>query len=132
MVDIQDIEKAAKRLTGQILETPCVESRTLSEIVGAQVFLKFENLQFSASFKERGACNKLADLARSGARGVIAMSAGNHTRSVDIDWFSRPGDGSPRPASWMHCGRPDSRHPSNSARYRGRFTPESRNRRIPF
>jgi threonine dehydratase len=47
---------------GQVLDTPCVESRTLSQIVGAQVFLKFENLQFTASFKERGACNKLAQL----------------------------------------------------------------------
>jgi threonine dehydratase len=47
------------RLQGQVLDTPCVESRTLSQIVGAQVFLKFENLQFTASFKERGACNKL-------------------------------------------------------------------------
>ncbi|WP_431274525.1 threonine ammonia-lyase [Variovorax ureilyticus] len=82
MVEIQDIELAARRLQGQILETPCVESRTLSEIVGAQVFLKFENLQFSASFKERGACNKLVDLAKAGTRGVIAMSAGNHAQGV--------------------------------------------------
>ncbi|SEB23147.1 threonine ammonia-lyase [Variovorax sp. YR216] len=82
MVDIQDIEQAARRLEGQILETPCVESRTLSEIVGAQVFLKFENLQFSASFKERGACNKLVELSEAGTRGVIAMSAGNHAQGV--------------------------------------------------
>jgi threonine dehydratase len=82
MVDIKDIERAAARLRGQILETPCVESRTLSEIVGAQVFLKFENLQFSASFKERGACNKLVDLSEGGTRGVIAMSAGNHAQGV--------------------------------------------------
>jgi len=82
MVEIQDIERAARRLHGQILETPCVESRTLSEIVGAQVFLKFENLQFSASFKERGACNKLVELSEGGTRGVIAMSAGNHAQGV--------------------------------------------------
>jgi len=82
MVEIQDIEQAARRLEGQILETPCVESRTLSEIVGAQVFLKFENLQFSASFKERGACNKLVELSEAGTRGVIAMSAGNHAQGV--------------------------------------------------
>jgi threonine dehydratase len=44
-------------------DTPCVESRTLSQIAGCQVFLKFENLQFTASFKERGACNKLASSA---------------------------------------------------------------------
>lgn len=84
MTTLNDIEAAARRLQGQILETPCVESRTLSQIVGAQVFLKFENLQFTASFKERGACNKLVDVAASegGARGVVAMSAGNHAQGV--------------------------------------------------
>ena len=82
MVQIEDILRAAERLQGQVLETPCVESRTLSEIVGAQVFLKFENLQFTASFKERGAYNKLMDVAASGAKGVIAMSAGNHAQGV--------------------------------------------------
>ncbi|MET0542252.1 MAG: threonine ammonia-lyase [Variovorax sp.] len=92
MVGIEDIGKAAARLRGQLLDTPCVESRTLSDIVGAQVFLKFENLQFTASFKERGACNKLVDLVESGVRGadgavtplrgVVAMSAGNHAQGV--------------------------------------------------
>jgi threonine dehydratase len=84
MTTLNDIEAAAQRLQGQILETPCVESRTLSQIVGAQVFLKFENLQFTASFKERGACNKMVDVAASegGARGVVAMSAGNHAQGV--------------------------------------------------
>jgi threonine dehydratase len=82
MTTIEDIQRAAERLQGQILNTPCVESRTLSEIVGAQVFLKFENLQFTSSFKERGACNKLTDLAAVGVRGVIAMSAGNHAQGV--------------------------------------------------
>ncbi|MEJ8822084.1 threonine ammonia-lyase [Variovorax humicola] len=82
MVEIEQITKAAERLRGQLLDTPCVESRTLSEIVGAQVFLKFENLQFTASFKERGACNKLVDLSESGVRGVVAMSAGNHAQGV--------------------------------------------------
>jgi threonine dehydratase len=82
MIAIDDIERAAARLRGQLLNTPCVESRTLSEIVGAQVFLKFENLQFTASFKERGACNKLVDLSEAGTRGVIAMSAGNHAQGV--------------------------------------------------
>lgn len=82
MTTILDIERAAERLQGQLLDTPCVESRTLSEIVGAQIFLKFENLQFTASFKERGACNKLVDLAAAGTRGVIAMSAGNHAQGV--------------------------------------------------
>lgn len=82
MTTIDDIKRAALRLQGQILNTPCVESRTLSDIVGAQVFLKFENLQFTASFKERGACNKLTDLAAAGVQGVIAMSAGNHAQGV--------------------------------------------------
>ena len=82
MIGIQDIERAAARLQGQLLATPCVESRTLSDIVGAQVFLKFENLQFTASFKERGACNKLVDLSGSGVQGVVAMSAGNHAQGV--------------------------------------------------
>jgi threonine dehydratase len=79
-----DIEAAAKRLTGQVLDTPCVESRTLGQIIGAQVFLKFENLQFTASFKERGALNKLATLIESGLpiKGVIAASAGNHAQGV--------------------------------------------------
>jgi len=83
-VTIADIEAAAARLAGQVLDTPCVESRTLSQIVGAQVFLKFENLQFTASFKERGALNKLAALVESGApiNGVIAASAGNHAQGV--------------------------------------------------
>ncbi len=79
-----DIEAAAARLAGQVLDTPCVESQTLSQITGAQVFLKFENLQFTASFKERGALNKLTLLMQSGQpiRGVIAASAGNHAQGV--------------------------------------------------
>ena len=83
MIDLQTIQQAAERLQGQVLLTPCVESRTLSQIVQAQVFLKFENLQFTASFKERGACNKLAQLSEAErARGVVAMSAGNHAQGV--------------------------------------------------
>ena len=83
MIEFSDIRQAANRLLGQVLETPCVESRTLSRITGAQVFLKFENLQFTASFKERGACNKLVQLTpQEGERGVIAMSAGNHAQGV--------------------------------------------------
>jgi threonine dehydratase len=83
MLSLSDIQAAAGRLQGQVLRTPCVESRTLSELTGARVFLKFENLQFTASFKERGACNKLAQLsAAEGKRGVVAMSAGNHAQGV--------------------------------------------------
>jgi threonine dehydratase len=83
MIELADIRAAAARLQGQVLDTPCVESRTISQIAGAQVFLKFENLQFTASFKERGACNKLAQLSdEERSRGVIAMSAGNHAQGV--------------------------------------------------
>ncbi|MFL6693046.1 MAG: threonine ammonia-lyase [Ramlibacter sp.] len=83
MLSLSDIQAAAGRLQGQVLRTPCVESRTLSELTGARVFLKFENLQFTASFKERGACNKLAQLTEAeGRRGVVAMSAGNHAQGV--------------------------------------------------
>jgi threonine dehydratase len=83
MIELADIRAAEARLAGQVLDTPCVESRTLSQITGAQVFLKFENLQFTASFKERGACNKLAQLSDAERRrGVIAMSAGNHAQGV--------------------------------------------------
>ena len=83
MVDLDDIRAAAARIDGHVLETPCVESRTISQITGAQVFLKFENLQFTASFKERGAYNKLVQLDEAQKRtGVIAMSAGNHAQGV--------------------------------------------------
>lgn len=88
MIQLSHIQEAAQRLQGQLLDTPCVESRTLSQLVGAQVFLKFENLQFTASFKERGACNKLTQMAEAAQStgqplpGVIAMSAGNHAQGV--------------------------------------------------
>ena len=83
MLSLQDIEQAAQRLQGHLLDTPCVESRTLSQLTGAQIYLKFENLQYTASFKERGACNKLAQLSpEEQRRGVIAMSAGNHAQGV--------------------------------------------------
>lgn len=78
-----DIHAAAGRLAGQVLDTPCMPSRTLSAIAGCEVFLKFENLQFTASFKERGALNKLLQLnAEERARGVLAVSAGNHAQGV--------------------------------------------------
>lgn len=82
-VTLADIEAAAKAIEGQIEHTPLRYSRTLSEITGAQVWIKFENLQFTASFKERGALNKLLSLTNSEkAAGVIAMSAGNHAQGV--------------------------------------------------
>ena len=83
MLEYNDILDAAQRLHGHLLQTPCVASQTLSEITGSQVFLKFENLQFTASFKERGACNKLSQLTPAqNQAGVIAMSAGNHAQGV--------------------------------------------------
>jgi threonine dehydratase len=82
-VSLESIRAAAARLHGHVEETPCVHSRTLSQITGAEVYLKFENLQFTASFKERGALNKLALLEPSQrAKGVIAVSAGNHAQGV--------------------------------------------------
>ncbi|MCK9514608.1 MAG: threonine ammonia-lyase [Ottowia sp.] len=83
MLELSDIHAAAERLRGQIVPTPCVESRTLSQLAGARIFLKFENLQFTATFKERGAYNKLAQLSDAERRrGVVAMSAGNHSQGV--------------------------------------------------
>ena len=72
---LDDIKAAAKRLDGHIERTPCRYSMTLSAITGAQVWVKFENLQFTASYKERGALNKLLQLsADEKRRGVIAAS----------------------------------------------------------
>src|SRR2546429_9205521 len=82
-VTIDDIRAAAKRIAGAVESTPFVHSRTLSKLTGAEIFLKFENLQFTASFKERGALNKLLPLSEAERkRGVIAMSAGNHAQAV--------------------------------------------------
>ena len=82
-LSLDDLHAAALRLRGHVLETPCLPSRTLSAIAGCEVYLKFENLQFTASFKERGALNKIARLsAEERARGVLAVSAGNHAQGV--------------------------------------------------
>ncbi|MGE0734973.1 MAG: threonine ammonia-lyase [Alphaproteobacteria bacterium] len=82
-VDLSDIQRAAGLLIGQIERTPFSEARTLGSMFGCSLFLKFENLQFTASFKERGAYVKLAALtAQERARGVIACSAGNHAQGV--------------------------------------------------
>jgi threonine dehydratase len=82
-VSLQDIRDAAAAIAGAVVATPCLPSRTLSQITGAQVFLKFENHQFTASFKERGALTKLLSLSPDQrTRGVIAASAGNHAQGV--------------------------------------------------
>jgi threonine dehydratase len=83
IITLKDIQAAASRLSGCVMTTPCTYSQTLSNVTGAEVYLKFENLQFTASFKERGALNKLLSLTTEQRnRGVIAMSAGNHAQGV--------------------------------------------------
>lgn len=80
-----DVASAAQRLAGRVLRTPCLLSETLSALAGCEVWLKFENLQFTASFKERGALNRLAQLTDAErARGVLAVSAGNHAQGVAL------------------------------------------------
>ncbi len=80
---IDDIRAAAERIAGAVMRTPCVASETLSRLTGCMLYLKFENLQFTASFKERGALNKLLSLwPKERAAGVCAMSAGNHAQGV--------------------------------------------------
>jgi threonine dehydratase len=82
-VTLDDVRAAAGRIAGAVVRTPCLRSETLSRIVNAEVWVKFENLQFTASFKERGALNTLLQLTpEERKRGVIAMSAGNHAQGV--------------------------------------------------
>jgi threonine dehydratase len=83
MITLTDIEDAQTILEGRVLRTPMLPAPKLSELTGAEVFVKYENLQVTNSFKERGALNKLASLpAADRTRGVIAMSAGNHAQAV--------------------------------------------------
>jgi threonine dehydratase len=82
-VSFRDIEAAAALIAGSVKRTICDRSQTLSDITGANIWLKFENLQFTATFKERGALNRLSALsADERRRGVIAASAGNHAQGV--------------------------------------------------
>src|SRR5258706_6236610 len=82
-IRLADIEAAASTIGAAVEATPARYSHTLSAIAGAEIFVKFENLQFTASFKERGALNKLLSLDEATRkRGVIAMSAGNHAQGV--------------------------------------------------
>ena len=82
-ISFDDVQAAAKVVAGKVERTPMRFSRTLSEITGADVWIKFENLQFTAAFKERGALNKLMSLTdEEKTAGVIAMSAGNHAQGV--------------------------------------------------
>ncbi len=82
-VSLADIRAAAERIEGRVIRTPCVVSQTLSGIHGCTIVCKFENLQYTASFKDRGACNCMLQLdAEQRARGVVAASAGNHAQAV--------------------------------------------------
>ena len=82
-ITADDVRDAARLIAGQVLRTPCAPSKVLSKLTGAEIWLKFENFQFTASFKERGAVNKLARLSEAERRaGVAAMSAGNHAQAV--------------------------------------------------
>lgn len=80
---IEDVRAAAARIEGAVVKTPMMHSITLSEITGAEIWLKFENLQFTAAYKERGALNALLHLTdEQKERGVIAASAGNHSQGL--------------------------------------------------
>ena len=82
-ITIETIREAARAIHGAVVRTPTVHSRTLSQLTGAEIFLKLENLQYTASFKDRGALVKLLSLPRERrAAGVVAASAGNHAQGV--------------------------------------------------
>ncbi len=82
-VTIDDIKAAAEVIDGDVVKTPCTRSQTLSALTGAELVIKFENLQFTGSFKDRGSLVKLNSLTPDeSAAGVIAMSAGNHAQAV--------------------------------------------------
>ena len=81
-VTLADVQAAQTRIQGQLIRTPCVQSVTLSEQLGCELFIKFENQQFTASFKERGALNSLLTNPGRVEKGVIAMSAGNHAQAL--------------------------------------------------
>ena len=82
-LSLADVRAAADRIAGRVERTPFRKSQTLSEITGAEVWVKFENLQFTAAYKERGALNTLLQLSDGESRrGVIAASAGNHSQGL--------------------------------------------------
>ncbi len=83
LLTIDDVRAAAARIDGAVVKTPMLRSQTLSQISGADIWLKFENHQFTAAYKERGALNALLQLTdEQRARGVIAASAGNHSQGL--------------------------------------------------
>jgi threonine dehydratase len=82
-INVADVEAARRTIASQVLRTPMLPAPKLSALTGAEVYVKYENLQVTNSFKDRGAFNKLASLSPTArARGVIAMSAGNHAQAV--------------------------------------------------
>ncbi|MFA6219344.1 MAG: threonine ammonia-lyase [Erythrobacter sp.] len=83
LLTLDDVRAAAARIEGAVVKTPMLHTQTLSQITGADIWLKFENLQFTAAYKERGALNALLHLTEEQkARGVIAASAGNHSQGL--------------------------------------------------
>jgi threonine dehydratase len=83
LLTADDVRAAAERIAGAVVRTPTLKSRTLSELTGAEIYLKFENHQFTAAYKERGALNAMLHLSEEQrARGVIAASAGNHSQGL--------------------------------------------------
>ena len=83
MITLQDVEHAAERIAGRVIRTPMIPNLAISDLTGAEVVLKLDNLQVTGAFKERGAANRLSMLsADERKRGVIAMSAGNHAQAV--------------------------------------------------
>ena len=83
LLTADDVRAAAARIAGAVIRTPTLRSHTLSEIAGADIYLKFENLQFTAAYKERGALNAMLQLTEEQrSRGVIAASAGNHSQGL--------------------------------------------------
>lgn len=83
LLTIADVRAAAEKIAGHVVRTTTDHSRTLSKLTGAEIWLKFENLQFTAAYKERGALNALLALnAEQRARGVITASAGNHAQGL--------------------------------------------------
>lgn len=82
-ITLDHVQRAARAVAGQLVRTPCLHSATLSRLTGCEIYIKFENHQFTAAFKERGALNHLLLLDEAQRkRGVIAMSAGNHAQAV--------------------------------------------------
>lgn len=83
LISIDDVRAAARAIHGKVENTPFLHSQTLSELTGADIWLKFENLQFTGSFKQRGALNKLLSLStEQREKGVVTVSAGNHAQGV--------------------------------------------------